>query len=278
MVELRQFKRTQLLGVEVDAVTIESAVAAIVDYATDSSSPAVYVIKPYVEFLDRAARDPEIKALLNGAALSLPDGVALQWAASFLSSRRRHWWQVVTSGLAIMLQPASIQAVLPERVSGVNFTWPLLEACVRRQLTVFLVGRPVGGQIEDTVKAIQRRWPELQIAGSFDGYAANRQTDRLVSQLQQTRPDIVLVGLGFPRQEQLMAKLSQILNHGVLIGEGGTFDYQSFGGRRRRAPAWIQRSGLEWLWRLILEPSRWRRQLAIPRFVWRIWRQAQNQT
>jgi N-acetylglucosaminyldiphosphoundecaprenol N-acetyl-beta-D-mannosaminyltransferase len=72
-------------------------------------------------------------------------------------------------------------------------------------------------------------------------------------------------------QEHIISRLTPQLDHGVLIGEGGTFDYKQFGGHRRKAPVIMQRLGLEWLWRLILEPRRLRRQWAIPRFIWRIW-------
>ncbi|HET9050146.1 MAG TPA: WecB/TagA/CpsF family glycosyltransferase, partial [Candidatus Dormibacteraeota bacterium] len=100
--------------------------------------------------------------------------------------------------------------------------------------------------------------------------------DALVARLRDERPGVVLVGMGFPAQERLMARLVPRLDHGVLIGEGGTFDYTEFGGATRRAPAALRRAGLEWLWRLVLEPARWRRQLAIPRFVRRVWRESRR--
>jgi N-acetylglucosaminyldiphosphoundecaprenol N-acetyl-beta-D-mannosaminyltransferase len=78
--------------------------------------------------------------------------------------------------------------------------------------------------------------------------------------------------MGFPVQERVCTYLSEHSSHGVFIGEGGTFDYERFGGQRPKAPSWIQRIGLEWLWRLVLEPRRLGRQLAIPRFIYRIWR------
>ena len=86
------------------------------------------------------------------------------------------------------------------------------------------------------------------------------------------KADLVLVGMGFPLQERVCAYLATHSDHGVFVGEGGTFDYERFGGQRAKAPAWIQRVGLEWFWRLLLEPSRVIRQLAVPRFIYRIWR------
>jgi len=91
------------------------------------------------------------------------------------------------------------------------------------------------------------------------------------ARVREAEADLVLVGMGFPLQEHVCARLAARLGHGLLIGEGGTFDYDSFGGRRRKAPSAFSRIGLEWLWRLAQEPWRLKRQLAIPRFIYRIW-------
>jgi N-acetylglucosaminyldiphosphoundecaprenol N-acetyl-beta-D-mannosaminyltransferase len=95
----------------------------------------------------------------------------------------------------------------------------------------------------------------------------------LADQIAQSGADLILVGMGFPLQETLMARLVDRLDHGVLVGEGGTFDYRSFGGRQARAPQLVQRVGLEWLWRLILDPRRIKRQLSIPRLIWKVYRE-----
>ena len=88
--------------------------------------------------------------------------------------------------------------------------------------------------------------------------------------------DILFVALGFPKQELFMAEHVQARLARVMLGEGGTFDYDEMGGRLRRAPAWMRRSGLEWLWRLGVQPSRIGRQMSIPRFMWRIFRQSRR--
>jgi N-acetylglucosaminyldiphosphoundecaprenol N-acetyl-beta-D-mannosaminyltransferase len=98
----------------------------------------------------------------------------------------------------------------------------------------------------------------------------------LVAELRRCRPDLILVGVGFPAQERLMARLSPQLGHGVLIGEGGSFDFREMGGGIRRAPGPLRRLGLEWLWRLVREPRRLGRQLAIPRFVLAVQREARH--
>ncbi len=264
----------QILGVRVDAITITEAITQITAAAADPTSPARYVVKPYVEFIDRAATDPEVRDLLNGAWLSLADGVALQWAAHYLYNGRHNLWRLLLTLKAIVFKPSVLRQPLPERVSGIGLTWPMLEAAAQRGLKVYLVGHPQGGDISQTVGHLQDGITDLNIVGSFDAAAnaaINRQAE-LTASLHTAQPDLILVGIGFPSQERLMNQLCQTLSHGILVGEGGSFDYQQFGGRIRRAPRWVSAIGLEWLWRLIREPRRWRRQLAIPRFVWQVYR------
>jgi N-acetylglucosaminyldiphosphoundecaprenol N-acetyl-beta-D-mannosaminyltransferase len=273
------FNHIELLGVKIDVITIAQAVSYIIDRAGRRDQPAGYVIKPYVEFLDRAARDPKLRALLNGAELSLADGVALTWAAHYLYAGprtfRRFWFTLCD----IVLKPGRLITPLPERTAGINFTWPLLEAADRAGRVVFLIGHPANGSIEHTRAVILKRLPNLKInvldgrdPASRPGAVSDAWLTDTAATLRAANPDITLVGMGFPLQEQIMAKLAPNLSHGLLIGEGGTFDYAGFGGRRRKAPSLFQRTGTEWLWRLLLEPSRLRRQLAIPRFIRLIWR------
>jgi N-acetylglucosaminyldiphosphoundecaprenol N-acetyl-beta-D-mannosaminyltransferase len=273
------FKQISLLGVNVHIVKIAQSIDFIIDRAGQQHQPAGYVIKPYVEFLDRAAREPRLRALLNGAELSIADGVALTWAAHYLYTGPRTFRRFCSTLFNIVLKPNSLTTPLPERSAGINFTWPLLVAANRAGRSVFLIGHPASGSIEHTRAIIHKRLPNLKI-GVLDGRDSASQPGAISKTwlsaaaiaLRSANPDLILVGMGFPLQEQVMAKLAPQLSHGLLIGEGGTFDYTSFGGRRRKAPRLFQTTGTEWLWRLILEPRRLRRQLAVPRFIWRIWR------
>jgi len=282
-----KYPKFNLLGVEVDALTRAQAVDYIVARAGESGRAAAYVVKPYVEFLDRAAGDPELTKLLNGAELCLADGVALLWAAHFLYGGRRGLIRFKLTLLEIIFRPAALRSSLPERLAGTNFAWPMLEAVALAGRTVFLIGSPAGADtirpetgIEHTRDVILARLPTLKIVGVLDGHdpaatAPNTVTPAWLTAtaatLRAADPDLTLVGMGFPLQERVAATLAPQLSHGLLVGEGGTFDYDSFGGRRRKAPAFFQATGLEWLWRLILEPRRLRRQLAVPRFIHKIW-------
>jgi N-acetylglucosaminyldiphosphoundecaprenol N-acetyl-beta-D-mannosaminyltransferase len=270
--------KVKLLGVEVDAFSIDSAVKYICDLAQQKRG-AAYVVKPYVEFLDRADHDAEIRRLLNDADLSLADGVALLWAAHYLFAGPRTFLRFWTTLCQIPLAPGALRWPLPDRMSGTNFTWPLLEAAGSRRLRLLLIGKPSQMEIDAVGRIIINRAPGLTIAGTLPGFDAQARAGQVTEgwlaettgKVRSADPDLVLVGMGFPLQEKVCAYLAQRLPRGVFIGEGGTFDYESFGGTRRKAPGWIQRTGTEWLWRLAIEPSRLRRQMAVPRFMMRIW-------
>lgn len=259
-----------ILGLPVHALSIEEGVEAVI--ALSKQPKASYVAKPYVEFLVRAHEDPHILDLLKKADLVLPDGIALVWASHFLYGGPRTARRFFSTLLSIFLQPNSIKTHIPARFGGINFTWPLLEAAQREKLTLFLIGSPKHQDITSVARVIHAAMPAINLAGTFHGHIDETAEKKLLERLKASKPDLILVGTGFPRQEWLIQRLRPQLSRGVLIGEGGTFDYADFGGKLRKAPRPFQRLGLEWLWRLLLEPSRWRRQLAIPKFIWLIWR------
>jgi N-acetylglucosaminyldiphosphoundecaprenol N-acetyl-beta-D-mannosaminyltransferase len=274
-----EFDQVSILGVDVDTVSNVDAIAYILSLAAPGQ-PAAYVVKPYVEFLDQAANKPELQELLNNATMAVPDGIALTWAAAYLYAGKRSALRFWLTLFQIVLAPRELRWPLPDRAAGINFTWPLLAAAEQGDLRVYLVGNPQHDTIEHTARTLQQAFPALKIAGTHSGRDESQPSgsvgdqwlQHLTNDIHQASPDLVLVGMGFPLQERVCSHLAAHSKHGVFIGEGGTFDYEVFGGRRPKAPHWIQVVGLEWFWRLTLEPKRIVRQLAVPRFIWRIWR------
>jgi N-acetylglucosaminyldiphosphoundecaprenol N-acetyl-beta-D-mannosaminyltransferase len=273
------YDQLKILGVEVDAISNSDAIDYILDLAAPGR-PAAYVVKPYVEFLEYARGDADVRPILNQAALCLPDGVALTWAAAYLYAGKRTFGRFVTTLSQIILAPDRLRWPLPDRAAGINFTWPLLQAAAERHLSVYLVGSPANSSIGHTADVLRHGIKSLKIVGTHTGRDETRPPGEVSEQWQRdlaaavtaAKPDLILVGMGFPLQERVCAYLAEFVDHGVFIGEGGTFDYEKFGGARPKAPERMQRLGLEWLWRLIQDPSRWRRQLAIPRFIYHVWR------
>lgn len=125
-------------------------------------------------------------------------------------------------------------------------------------------------------KNITKIFPKLAGLNVWGGYYDESDEPKLVAEIKAAKLDILFVATGFAKQELFIAKYIKENLASVLIGEGGTFDYKEFGGDIKRAPVWAQKIGLEWLWRLIIQPSRITRQVAVPKFIYKVQKQAKK--
>jgi len=260
-----------VLGVRFHDLTRSEAAAEIARLAGEDAG--TYVVKPYSEFMPRARSDERIRDVLNGAALCLADGAGILWAANYLSltgGRARALLQFPLSLVSLVLRPSALRRPLPEAMAGVDFTWEMLRALAESGRSVYLLGG-TAEELAGAVQAIRERLPSLTITGSRDGYFRSPDTEAVVEAINAAAPDVLLVAMGFPRQEKWIAANLTRLNVRVAVAEGGSFSFIS--GATRRAPRWLRRVGLEWLFRLLRQPSRLRRQLALPVFVWLVLRQ-----
>jgi N-acetylglucosaminyldiphosphoundecaprenol N-acetyl-beta-D-mannosaminyltransferase len=260
-----------VLGVRFHNLTRRDAAAEVARLAGLEAKS--YVVKPYSEFLPRAHRDASVREILGGAALCLPDGAGVLWAAHYLSlpgGKLSALAQLPLSLGALVLRPSALRRPLREAMSGVDFTWEMLAALALAGRSVCLLGG-TREEAAGAARAIQESLPELDIVGARDGYFRREETDAVIDAINTARPDVLLVALGFPRQERWIAKNLPRLNVRVAVAEGGSFSFMS--GATRRAPRWMRRAGLEWLFRLLRQPGRLRRQLALPLFVWLVLRQ-----
>jgi N-acetylglucosaminyldiphosphoundecaprenol N-acetyl-beta-D-mannosaminyltransferase len=229
------------LGVRVDDVTIDGAVAAIAGFIRERRPRQIATVNP--EFVMAARRQPEFKAVLNAADLCVPDGVGLMWGSWLL----RH--------------------PLQARVPGVDLVWQLAALAAHEDWSIFFLGGRDGvGQ--RTAERLCARHATLRIAGVYEGSPNDPET---VGQVGRAAPDLLLVAYGAPAQDLWIARHKDDVAVPVSIGVGGTFDF--IAGRSRRAPAWLRRLGLEWLHRLVHEPWRWRRMLVLPKFALLVLRQ-----
>jgi N-acetylglucosaminyldiphosphoundecaprenol N-acetyl-beta-D-mannosaminyltransferase len=232
----------EILGCRVDDVTLDEAVAHC-DRLVRDGRPA-RVVTPNAEIVDAAQRDPALRELINRSALSIPDGAGLLLAGRLLGTPLRA--QVTGTDLA-------------DRLAGL---------AAARGYRLFLLGAGPG-VAEAAALSLRARYPGLRIAGTFAGSSAPEGDDQTRSAVAAAAPvQVLLVAYGAPRQERWIARNQSDLGVPLALGIGGAFDFMS--GRVRRAPVWLRRLGLEWLFRLALQPWRWRRQLALPRFLWRV--------
>lgn len=228
----------RVLGVRVDAVDTEQTLQRIEELLGSGGHHLVATVNP--EFVMRARRDPQFNQVLETAGLCLPDGWGVTWAA-----RRQG-------------QP------LPERVTGVDLIPELARRAAARGWRLFFLGAGPG-VAEAAAEQLRRRFPSLVVAGCHSGEAGPLGDEESLRRIAEVRPDIVLVAYGAPLQELWIARNLERLQAGVGIGVGGAFDYLS--GKVRRAPTWMRRLGLEWLFRLLRQPWRARRMAVLPIFA-----------
>ena len=253
----------EVLGVRFHNLTRVEAAKAIADIVRRGDKG--YVVKPYSEFMPRAAHDARLRDILNGADLCLADGISIRWAAHYLSlpgGPLRALAQLPLSLAAMTLNPRAVRPPLKENMAGVDLTWEMLARLDEAGSRVFLLGG-TEEEVQGTRRRIEARFPNLTIVGVHNGYF--KDNERIVELINVAQPQALLVALGFPRQEEWIAENMPRLKVNVAVAEGGSFSFMS--GAVPRAPRWLRRLGLEWLYRLIRQPWRLRRQLAIPRFV-----------
>lgn len=228
--------KIDVMGVRFDNVTMDEALARA--DALLAQPGADYCVTPNAEMVYEAMHDPDFAALLNEAALVLPDGAGAVLGAKILGTP------------------------LKGKVAGIEFA----EALARRLAVTggglyLLGGKP--GIAELAGEKLREKYPGLTICGTADGYF--QEEAPVVAAVNAAAPAVLFVCLGSPKQERFMRAHQQELNCRLMIGLGGSLD--GFAGKVKRAPKWMIRMNLEWLYRLIKEPSRFGRMLRLPKFV-----------
>ena len=219
-----------ILGVPLDNLTTGEAIEAI-ENMVRSGDPH-YVVTANVDFLVQARKDVELRSILLDADLVLCDGTPLLWASRLLGNP------------------------LPERVAGADLTPLLIELAEKKRLRLFFLGA-TPDSIEQAMSNLRHDHPDLRIAGHYSPPFRNlleMDHDEIKRRISEARPDILFVAFGCPKQEKWIAMHYRQLGVPVAIGVGATIDFLAR--RVTRAPLWMQRSGLEWVYRLAQEPRR----------------------
>ncbi len=234
-----------ILGVRVDRLSQQQALDRIEQIiarrrASDNQAPCRQIITVNPEFVMAAQRNQHFRIAINQAALVLPDGIGVVWAAHYLG------------------QPT------PERITGTDTLVASAQRCAAAGYRLYLLGA-APGVAEAAGARLQELAPGLGIAGTYAGSPAPDEEDAIIERLRAARADVLCVAYGAPAQDLWIWRNLSRLPVAVAMGVGGAYDFLS--GHQRRAPRAIQRLGLEWLYRLYREPWRWRRMLALPRFA-----------
>ena len=231
-----------ILGVPVVPYTMDEAVAKLTQDTLEQKRN--FVVTANAEIIMMAQDDPEYKQLLTESAdLVLPDGAGTVWAGNYLGY------------------------TIPERVAGYDLYLRLLEEAAKNGIPVyFFGGKP--GIAEEAAEEGKRRWPGLKVADCRNGYFSAEEEPEILDGINRSGAAILFAALGAPKQEKWLAKYREQLKPCLLMGIGGSFDVLA--GKMQRAPKWMQDAKLEWLFRLMKQPSRFGRMLALPKFVFAV--------
>lgn len=215
--------RVRILTIEVDRVDMREAVARCLAFLEEDRPHLV--VTPNAEITWAASKDPELSAIINGADLVVPDGIGVVFASRILGDP------------------------VPERVGGADLATALLkELDARGRGRIFLLGtRPE--IVAEAARRIQAQYPGLTVAGYRDGFFRPEEEPEIVDQIRRARADVLFVALGSPKQERWLARYLPEVGVRLGMGVGGTIDV--WAGAVKRAPDWMIRANLEWLYRIV---------------------------
>ncbi|MFA4890848.1 MAG: WecB/TagA/CpsF family glycosyltransferase [Candidatus Gracilibacteria bacterium] len=258
-------KTIKILGVNFDRTTEKEALEKIGKWL----EPGFHLFKKHIivtpnpEILLAAQKDEKYQRILNKADLSIPDGIGILWASKFNDiiksndSKIKKFSKWLVSLSLIPFSKGYIRSVLPERITGVDLMKKICRLAAENASKVFLLGAEEG-IAELAAEKLAKRYPGLQIVGTYAGTPKIKHERTISELINAVKPDILFVAYGAPEQEKWISRnYKSIPSLKIAMGVGGAFDFIS--GVRRRAPVIMQKTGLEWLYRLCKQPSRIKR-------------------
>lgn len=231
-------KLINILGVNIDEVTMNDAHNRVIEFLNNEEKASI-VFTPNSEMIMYAYKQQEFANILNAADLSVPDGIGVVYASRIL------------------------RKPLNERVAGFDLSKTILKELPKTGHSVFLFGG-LPGIAEQAKQKLESEYPGIKIAGTQHGYFDISEEEEIIRRINASQADILFVCLGFPKQERWIYENKDKLKVKVCMGIGGSLDV--FAGKVKRAPYFYRKLGIEWLYRLIREPRRYKRMLALPKF------------
>ena len=232
------YRRVEILGTAVHSITMAQTLDQIEEMIAARRPGRVVTVNP--EFIMEARRNPVFRRMLNDASLSVPDGVGVVWAGRLLG------------------------VPMGERVTGIDLLEKFAGRAAQRGYRVYLLGAAPGVAEAAAARLVERN-PGLIVAGTYSGSPRPEEERGICERIVAAAPDLLFVAYGSPQQELWIGRNFENLRVPVSIGVGGAFDFVA--SVVPRAPTVMQRFGIEWLFRLWRQPSRWRRMMALPVFA-----------
>lgn len=245
--EMAQRETVEILGVGVDIVTMAQALARIEGFIHENV-PRI-VVTADASGLVAAQSDAQWRQIIENADLVTPDSVGILWAAE------------------------KAGCPLQERVSGIDLLDEICRLSSLKGYRLYFLGA-APGIAQKAADALSLKHPGVNIVGARDGYFSAEEEATVVDEIREARPAVLFVAMGIPKQEKFIAKHMYEIAAPVSMGVGGSFDV--FSGSVKRAPKVVQSLNLEWLWRMILNPKKWRKVAALPKFWWMVQTSSRN--
>jgi N-acetylglucosaminyldiphosphoundecaprenol N-acetyl-beta-D-mannosaminyltransferase len=245
-----------ILGIPVDLLSYEQVLGRIDPLIDSDRQGFVATLNP--EMVLAAQRDPLFATILRSATMRTPDGVGILWASNYLAKPRSRYLALRWLGWFVSLVRVPFVSFRPwERVTGTDLLERIAGRSASKGWSLFLLGAEPG-VADAAAEALTLRHPGCRIVGCFAGSPRVSDEAVILEKINRARPDLLFVAYGCPAQEQWIHRnLLRLPSVKLAIGVGGAFDF--FAGKRKRAPSVLRKIGLEWLWRLLIQPGRIRR-------------------
>ncbi|WP_019879667.1 WecB/TagA/CpsF family glycosyltransferase [Succinispira mobilis] len=232
----------KILGISVACYTMQETIDFLLKRLLNQQK--TFVVTANAEIIMLAQNNKEFNRIITKEAeLVLPDGAGVVLAARYLGYH------------------------MPERVAGCDLVSEILKVAADQNLKVYFLGAAPKIAQKASELSIEKN-PGLKIAGVRDGFFSDADVQDIIDAINASEADILLVALGVPKQEIFLNQYREQLKPNLLIGVGGTFDVMA--GNVKRAPVFMQKNNLEWLYRFLMQPSRFLRILAIPKFIFKV--------
>ena len=235
--------RVKIFGVEIDNLTLDEIAEKTKTLIDSSNKSCSLVVAPNVEFIMQAQKDKEFFDILKTAKLATPDSIG------------------------VIMAGKKQKKPFKERIPGQSYLRKVFEVGEKEGWTFYLLGGE-GDVPEKAKEHLETIYPNAKIVGYHEGFFKEDSEEKVIEEINSLKPNVLFVAMGAPIQEKWIYENRDKLKVDIAAGQGGTFDYEA--GTIKRAPVWMQKCGIEWLWRLINEPKRIKRMVVLPVFLFKV--------
>lgn len=254
-------EKIKILKVRFDIISLDDAVNTVIHWTKNTEKK--YVTTPNPEIILEAQKNHKYLKILNKSNLNIADGTGVLWAARYLKSIENissnfikilKW---IMSLLSAVFYPPYIKNPIKKRVTGTDLMQNICKNAPQNNTKIFLLGARKG-IAEKAKEILEKKYTDINITGTHAGTPKIEDEKEIIKKIDNAQADILFVAYGAPKQEIWISRnLKKLRSIKVAIGVGGAFDF--IAGKRKRAPKWMRKIGLEWLYRLIQQPSRIKR-------------------